>query len=192
MPTDDANLWLDKFEAWVAFHGLAKDNIKIASAMRLKLDGCGLFLFNSLPDETKKNAGDLLKKFRDHFKGLHPTWMLEQQLYERIMLNSETLENYISDIEKRCQRLQKTDRETTTAFIRGLPSSIRMFVIQRDPKFFKDAVQSARLAQESLVGFSPMHESGASNAVLTKLSAQEKAINELKDSISTLQMSPSK
>ncbi|CAC5365510.1 unnamed protein product [Mytilus coruscus] len=58
----------------------------------------------------------------------------------------------ISDIEKRCSRLCKTDWETTTAFIRGLPGSLRVFVIQRDPKYFKDAVQSARLAQESMAG----------------------------------------
>ncbi|VDH95366.1 Hypothetical predicted protein [Mytilus galloprovincialis] len=115
--------------------------------------------------------------------------MLEQHLYERCMLPSESLEVYISDIEKRCSRLCKTDRETTTAFIRGLPGSLRVFVIQRDPKYFKDAVQSARLAQESMAGLTSTFEYGASNSVLNKLSDQEKAIKDLKDTISAMQIS---
>ena len=188
LPTDDAKQWIEKFEAWAAFHGLNKDNVKMASAMRLKLDGCALSWYNSVSNEVKGDIKQLSTKFREHFTGLHPTWMLEQQLYERCMRPSESLEDYISDIERRCRRLEKTDKEMTTAFIRGLLSSLRVFVIQRDPKCFKDAVQSARLAQESLVGI-PNVETGASNSVLNKLSAQEKAINELKDVISTLQVS---
>lgn len=187
LPTDDATQWIDKFEAWAAFHGLDKDNIKMASAMRLKLDGCALSWFNSLTNEVKGDVNSLLTKFREHFAGLHPTWMLEQQLYERCMRPSESLEEYISDIERRCRRLAKTDKEMTTAFIRGLNSALRVFVIQRDPKCFREAVQSARLAQESLTGFNSV-ETGASSAVLNKLSDQEKAINELKDVISTLKV----
>lgn len=189
LPTDDASLWLDKFEAWIAFHGWHKDNEKIASAMRLKLEGSALSWFNSLNQSTKLNSGQLLQKFKEHFTGLHPTWIMEQQLYERIMSNGESLETYISDIDKRCRRLNKTDREMTTAFIRGLPGSLRVFVIQRDPKCFKEAVQSARLAQESLTGLTSSLESGASNSVLSKLTDQEKAIKDLRDTISTLQLS---
>ncbi|CAG2254128.1 Retrovirus-related Pol polyprotein from transposon 17.6,Retrovirus-related Pol polyprotein from transposon 297 [Mytilus edulis] len=189
LPTEDANLWLDKFDAWIAFHGWNKENEKIASAMRLKLEGGALSWFNGLPNSVKRNSDTLFTKFKEHFSGLHPTWMLEQHLYERCMLPSESLEVYISDIEKRCSRLCKTDRETTTAFIRGLPGSLRVFVIQRDPKYFKDAVQSARLAQESMAGLTSTFEYGASNSVLNKLSDQEKAIKDLKDTISAMQIS---
>ncbi|CAC5391269.1 unnamed protein product [Mytilus coruscus] len=190
LPTEDANLWLDKFDAWIAFHGWNKENEKIASTMRLKLEGGALSWFNGLPNSVKRNSDQLFTKFKDHFSGLHPTWMLEQHLYERCMLPSESLEVYISDIEKRCSRLCKTDRETTTAFIRGLPGSLRVFVIQRDPKYFKNAVQSARLAQESMAGLTSTFEYGASNSVLNKLSDQEKAIKDLKDTISAIQISP--
>jgi len=76
--------------------------------------------------------------------------MLEQQLYEYQMSPGGDLKKYIIEIERKCSRLKKTDREITTAFIRGLPATLRLFVIQRNPKDFKEAVQSARLAQESL------------------------------------------
>ncbi|CAC5414150.1 unnamed protein product [Mytilus coruscus] len=100
LPTEDANLWLDKFDAWIAFHGWNKENEKIASAMRLKLEGGALSWFNGLPNSVKRNSDQLFTKFKELFSGLHPTWMLEQHLYERCMLPSESLEVYISDIEK--------------------------------------------------------------------------------------------
>ena len=101
--------------------------------------------FNGLSKSVKPNSDQLFTKFKEHFSGLHPTWMLKQHLYELFMLPSESLEVDISAIEKRCSRLCKTDRETTTAFIRGLPGSLHVFVIQRDPKYFKDAVQSVEV-----------------------------------------------
>ena len=101
LPTEDANLWLDKFDAWIAFHGWQKDDDKIASAMRLKMEGGALAWFNAAPAGTKKKSGQLFKAFKEHFSDLHPTWMLEQQLYERCMLPQESLKSYITDIERR-------------------------------------------------------------------------------------------
>ncbi|CAC5372711.1 unnamed protein product [Mytilus coruscus] len=91
LPTENANQWLDKFDAWIAFHGWNKENEKIASVMRLKLEGGALSWFNGLPNSVKRNSDQLFTKFKEHFSGLHPTWMLEQHLYERCMLPSESL-----------------------------------------------------------------------------------------------------
>ena len=67
-----------------------------------------------------------------------------------------------------------------TAFIRGLTGSIRMFVIQRNPRHFNEAVMSARLAQESLT------VPGPTNTILDRLSDQEKTLKDLTEEISTL------
>ncbi|CAC5405550.1 unnamed protein product [Mytilus coruscus] len=116
--TEDANLWLDKFDAWIAFHGWNKENEKIASAMRLKLEGGALSWFNGLRISEKRKSDQLFKKFKDHFSGHHPTWMLEQHLYERCMLPSQsskstlvTLSNGVAVCAKQTGRVQPHSSE---------------------------------------------------------------------------------
>ncbi|CAG2185037.1 unnamed protein product [Mytilus edulis] len=150
--------------------------------MQLKLEGNALSWFQALPNMTKQSTSALFKGFSDHFLSLHPTWMLEQQLYERSLSSGEGLEEYITDIQRRCKRLLKTDRETVTAFIRGLPASVRLFVIQKNPKDFKEAIQSARLAQESLAAF-PSFDTGSNNIIQQTLKEQQEAIQLLTKSI---------
>ncbi|CAG2231541.1 unnamed protein product [Mytilus edulis] len=181
-PSEDAKQWLEKFEAWIVFNGWLQNVDKTVSAMQLKLEGNALSWFQALPNMTKQSTSALFKGFSDHFLSLHPTWMLEQQLYERSLSSGEGLEEYITDIQRRCKRLLKTDRETVTAFIRGLPASVRLFVIQKNPKDFKEAIQSARLAQESLAAF-PSFDTGSNNIIQQTLKEQQEAIQLLTKSI---------
>ncbi|CAC5391939.1 unnamed protein product [Mytilus coruscus] len=80
------------------------------------------------------------------------------------------------------QEIIETDRKTVTASIRGLPASVRLFVIQKNPKDFKEAIQSARLAQESLAAF-PSFEAGSNNIIQQTLKEQQEAIQLLTKSI---------
>ncbi|CAC5386271.1 unnamed protein product [Mytilus coruscus] len=155
-PSEDAKQWLEQCETWIVFNGWLQNVDKTV---------------NSTEHITKQITSALFKGFSDHFLSLHPTWMLEQQLYKRSLRSGEGLEEYITDIQRRCKRLLKTDRETVTAFIRGLPSSVRLFVIQKNPKDFKEAIQSARLAQESLAAF-PSFDTGSNNIIQQTLKEQ--------------------
>ncbi|KAK3106897.1 hypothetical protein FSP39_002406 [Pinctada imbricata] len=173
-PEDDANKWLEKIEAWVAFNGWTNEPEKVASALRLKLDGAALSWFRGLSSAIVGNTATLFDKFRHYFNTLHPTWMLEQQLYDRTMGSEENLESYITDVEARCKRLNKAEQEKTTAFIRGLNPSLRMFVIQKNPGSFREAVQSARLAKESMTMSNPTQ-----TEVMRSIEQQGKAIADL-------------
>ena len=104
--------------------------------MRLNLEGSALSWFHALPHPVSRDKGKLITTFKEHFGQLHPKWMLEQQLYDRCMSTSENLESYITDIESRCARLNKSNTEMTTVFIRGLSPALRMFVIQQNPLSF--------------------------------------------------------
>ena len=117
-PAEDATKWIDKFEAWLTFNGWDMDNNKVVSAMRLNLEGSALSWFHALSHPVSRDKGKLITAFKEHFGQLHPKWMLEQQLYDRCMSTSENLESYITDIESRCARLNKSNTEMTTAFIR--------------------------------------------------------------------------
>lgn len=186
-PCDDANQWIEKFEAWIGFNGWKDNNDKIISAMQLKLDGNALSWFKSVPTTTKRNSGQLFQQFRDHFGSIHPTWILEQQLYDRCMVPGENLEDYIIDIQRRCRRLNKTDGDTVIAFIRGLNASIRLFVIQKNPRTLQEAIQAARLAQESMTAFPNMMKDNTSAELKETLKLQQETITKLQQSIDDMQ-----
>ncbi|CAG2216090.1 unnamed protein product [Mytilus edulis] len=71
----------------------------------------------------------------NHFSGLHPTWMLEQHLYERCMLPSESLKSTLVTL-RNGVAVCANRQETTTAFIRGLPGSLRVFVDSKGTQHF--------------------------------------------------------
>ncbi|CAG2186206.1 unnamed protein product [Mytilus edulis] len=92
---------------------------------------------------------------------------------------SETKEPQLNEL---LITLNKMTHETVTAFIRGLLASVRLFVIQKNPKDFKEAIQSARLAQKSLAAF-PSIDTGSNNIIQQTLKEQQEAIQLLTKSI---------
>ena len=103
------------------------------------------------------------------------------------MVPGENLEDYIIDIRRRCRRLKKTDGDTVIAFIRGLQASIRLFVIQKNPKTLQEAIQAARLAQESMTAFPSMMQDNNSAELRKTLKLQQETITKLQQSIDDMQ-----
>ena len=80
-------------------------------------------------------------------------------------------------------RLGKSDKETMAAFVRGLPPFIRMNVVQRDPKTFAEACQSARVCQEALTFGQP---SEVPEDIKVIMDRQQKAIDTLTGIVSAM------
>ncbi|CAC5360785.1 unnamed protein product [Mytilus coruscus] len=160
-PSEDARQWLEKFEAWIVFNRWLENVDKTVSTMQLKLEGNALSWFQTLPNITKKSSGAL-------FKG-------------SFLISS-------SDMDARGTTLRTLIkfRETMTEFNRGLPASSRVLVIQKNPKDFKEAIQSAILAQESLAAF-PTLDTGSNNIIHETLKEQE-AIQLLTKSIQEMRL----
>jgi hypothetical protein len=76
------------------------------------------------------SANELYEQLTEHFNSKTPIWLLEQTLWNRTMSKSGTLEDYYIKDRESCTRLQKSEREKMTAFVRGLPPNIRIHVVQ--------------------------------------------------------------
>ena len=119
LPSEDARTWIQRFQAWCEIQRIHDDNF--GSAMLLQLQGPALIWFNNLAPQLTRHKQRLIHEFMNHFIESQPNnWLLEQQLYERVMQPGENIETYIVDIEAKCTRLNKTDTEMKSAFIRGL------------------------------------------------------------------------
>ena len=65
-------------------------------------------------------------------------------------MKDENIEIFIMDIDRRCYILAKSEKEKNAALMRGLHPTIRMFVIQQNPKTWIEAVHAARLSADSI------------------------------------------
>ncbi|PIK61672.1 hypothetical protein BSL78_01376 [Apostichopus japonicus] len=121
---------------------------QIAEAMNMLLVWSANIWLNSLSPVTKQDPDLLYASFESHFSSIYPKWLQEYQLWDRKMEPGERW-IHLFCVERRCSRLKKVDKERTAALVRGLTPPLRMFVIQRNPKTWEDAVSAARLATEA-------------------------------------------
>lgn len=178
---DDINLWISRFRSWTKIAGIATDAEAIFDALKLLVPDTDV---NWLENLEFTNESDLYEQVTEHFNNKTPIWLLEQTLWGRAMTNSENLEDYIKDIEKICTRLQKSEREKMTAFVRGLPPNIRIHVVQNNPQTWEETTKRARLAQEA----SSLENTRQSPKDLESIvNVQTKCIEELTKAVGALQ-----
>ena len=116
LPDEDPLGWLDRFDAWVDLKNVV--NRQLPHAIRLLLSGSAVSWFSALPTEDRENKERLYTAFRNRF-GQQPSWLMEQQLWSRTVLDHEDIEVYISDIDQRCHRLGMDGKTQESAFVRG-------------------------------------------------------------------------
>lgn len=187
LPSQDAAAWQKKFQAWLALNEWTDKSAKVANGLRLLLVPPASTWFDELTDETKGDVQLLNAAFKERFINNQPAWVLEQQLWSRVMSPTEGLDSYVTAIDTLCARLQKSNADRIMSFVRGLTPSIRPFVIQQDPKSFSAAVQSARLAQESMAITAGTPVSASPQASLVEaMELQSKEMAELREQLKAL------
>lgn len=187
LPEEDAVMWLERFVSWINFNNW-KDPTKIYNALKLRLCGTALDWCNNLSGSLKTNPEVLYRSFKEHFQNIHPKWLLEQKLFERKMQEGEDLEDFITEIDRLCNHLGKSEKDKVITFIRGLTPRIRMFVIQKNPQTWQETIQCSRLSSASLTDacgpvLSTPRESMEINSVIQCLKTQNEAISRLSDTV---------
>ncbi len=124
LPTEEPRAWIEAFMAWVKMNNWT-DGETVANAMRLLLKSSAITWFNSVPSEDKKNTKQLVASFKAHFVDAVPVWLLDQQLFSRTMIPGESLEAFIADIDAKCRRLDKPEKDKISILVRGLTPSLR-------------------------------------------------------------------
>lgn len=143
-PKDDLDTFIAKFKN----HAQLKDytDAKAVLALNSVIDGHASVYLERVPDDDKNTVDKIHKLLKLHFEGQSWLWGVESQLLTRKQLQSETLDDYASDIMLWGRQTKKADAELMSIFIRGLLPTVRAFVFSKQPDSFRTAFDAARLA----------------------------------------------
>ena len=81
----DAAGWYVKFQAWLALSEWTEKLSKVANGLRLMLLPSASTWFSELDSAAKEDVKNLDTAFSDRFVKSQPCWVLEQQLWSRVM-----------------------------------------------------------------------------------------------------------
>ena len=144
-PNEDLDVFLSRFELNAKLRDFAPNKIHLA--LSLRLTGNAAIWLATLDESTKATYEGLKSALIDNFQGKNQKWVNETKLASRTQRESESLDDYFSDISSLSHKLQKSDQERLTHFIRGLQPPLKAFVISKEPDSLSRALHYARLAQ---------------------------------------------
>ena len=138
-------LWINKFEAYAKFNRWSE--ARKTTALVLLIGGPAELWLEDLSDHVKADY-DLLKAcFLTHFLGKIPEWVREEELLNVKQTATQSVDSYAADFKKKLSNLGKSPTEQLHAFVRGLRTEIKAFVIQCTPPNLEQAEIKARLGE---------------------------------------------
>ena len=175
--TEDISSWLEHFDDYATFQGW--DAGKKLQALPLMLTGRARTHFKAItPAPTTWNAACdcLRRKYGPGTRG----FLEETSTMDRCMAAHENVTEYAEEMLKRLNRAGVEEPQKWRYFVRGLPPSIRAYVLDKDPTSFDQAEQFARKAEQlaavrgdsdmdKLVSLALSIEKGRDNDHTTKL-----------------------
>ena len=144
-PDENLDLFLARFELNSQLRDFAADKKHLALSLRLK--GNAAIWLSTLPNGKKDTYDHLKTALLENFQGNDMKWVNESKLSGRLQSETESLDDYFSDVFTLCHKLGKSEEEKLTHFICGLKPNLRAFVISKEPDTVDKAVHFARLAQ---------------------------------------------
>ena len=146
LESEDANIWLNRFELYTDLKGWGPD--QIIKAFPLFLRDAAAVWYDSLPYAHKQSFIALKKAFSDRYFP-HKTlrWVKLDEFNSRVQRPSETVMVYTQVMIKLGRDLDKSDREIMEAVVRGYKTHIRTYVLEKEPTSLEDALRYARVAE---------------------------------------------
>ena len=96
----------------------------LLDAFPLTLRGRALTFYYSLPSQQQQNFDDLKSAFMSEYFPEEKKWSLRLSLYELKMTDS--LEDFIKELQNKCQLLQITDETKLDLLMKGITPTLRL------------------------------------------------------------------
>lgn len=144
--SENALTFLDNFDLFSDYTGLT--NAKKSQLFPLLLKSTARVWFNQLTETVQKDIVQLLEAFRLKFNSPDMKWLFEQSLLTKTKNPKESLEDYLSDIALKCERLNKAPEDRIQITLRGLPTECKKFIISRRPTTLTEVETLAKLFYE--------------------------------------------
>ena len=144
--TDDAGLWISRFEHYIKLKGWTPE--QAATAIPLYLQGNAMLWYEALSEATKQNAAEVKRHFLDRFeKRSVGQWREKEIFFTKKQGIDESVEEFCETVHRLAKDLNKTEDDIKDVIIRGLTPQIRQFVLTREHDTLTDVMRNARIAQ---------------------------------------------
>ena len=144
--TEDAAIWIRRYKMYMSLKNW--DEVQGAKTMPLLLRGAAAGWYDSLPQQAKTSFSELQKAFEERYLP-HPAmrWANLEAFNARRQGSTESVDDFVQDMQRRGSELRKGDQEVMETVIRGFQDHIRQFVIEREPQNLTKALHLAKLAE---------------------------------------------
>ena len=148
-PSEDAIAWAKNYERYIMFRQLGTK--QAANLFPLLLKDVALTWFNEKFSVTPSSIDQVLAAFKERFAVSEATkWKLRSQIWRRQQQENESVDSFVTDMHSQAAKLNMDPNELRDAITQGLKSSIRSFVLQKEPKTLADLYKTALLAESTV------------------------------------------
>ena len=149
LSSEDAVTWLRDVEHYCQYKKL--DDPGKVGLMPLLLQDGARFWYDSLDDTTRATFATTVQAFRNHFKRDEAIkWKDAADVWSEVQRPTQSVEDYISQIQKRATRASMTEEQIISPLIKGLLPEIRQSVLQHETTSVADIKRWAVIAESAL------------------------------------------
>ena len=168
-----------KYENFLFLKGLKiegenvdQDIEKKCRYMYQHLQGNAEAWYNGLTPTERGSWKNLKEAFEKRYTSKSGKYSQEIKLEARKLEPTETVSQYIDDVLIQCRKLGKSNSETQSALIRGLPQQMQCFVYSHEPKGLTAHIDKIKLAEYAMPRSSSALASVSGEKAKTDLSAK--------------------
>ena len=174
--TEDAKIWLTRFELYTASKGIKDAAAK--ATLPLFFKDKALKWYINLSQEVKGNYLELKAAFLKRY-GPDNTmiWQRTTTLFQRKQLVNESAEDFVSDIIASGSDLNIPEEQIRHIIVSGLRPHIRQFVLQKQTETIDELRSAAKLAELTTIDTST--EQAQLRATISSLEQQVQAMSSL-------------
>jgi len=172
--TDDAELWMSRFEKYVAYRQLPVQEQLNLFAVLLRDEASDWF--DNLETAVRAAWPTLKEAFEQRFQDSELLrWRKANDLWQRVQGAEESVDTYITAVKKLAKAIGVQGEQLRYAIQRGLRPQILSHVIQSQPTTVDDVVKAARVAEAAFRATAPTSTEAPMDRVVAELAANRLA-----------------
>ena len=146
--TEEASDFLDRFKHFAAYKQLSSE--QKAPTFPLLLRETATAWYSTLEDDVTKKFETIEAKFKDRY-GIqtHKALSHVADIFQRKRKVNENVMNYLAYMRRQAKLVNLLTQQILQAIVRGLNSTIRPFILQKNTQSIKDLEECARLVSET-------------------------------------------
>ncbi len=136
-------MWLQQFKSLAARENRTA---KMAEDFPLFLADIALQWYQTIPENQRKNFTEIETAFKDRFcPSDEVTFAQMQEFQNKKWEQTECFETYFDQMKSLGIHLKRSEMDVVLAVIQNLPDAIKTFILQKEPKTYKDLSSHVRL-----------------------------------------------